>query len=62
MSVNVVDSAGRATMLAATTSSTGAAVVSYALKTKSKTGTYAATATATLGSMTQSATTSFLVK
>jgi hypothetical protein len=62
VSVRVVDPNGKSATLTATTGSTGTAVVSYPVKTKSATGTYAVTATATLNTMTGSATTTFAVR
>jgi len=62
VTVKVVDAKGKATTLTAATGSTGNAVVSFPIKTKSATGTYTVTATATLGAMTGTATTSFVVR
>ena len=62
VSVTVVDPKGRSTLLTTTTSSAGTATVSYPIKSKSTSGTYNVTATATLGSTKSSGATSFVVQ
>jgi hypothetical protein len=63
VSVQVVNPAGSVTTLSGTTGSTGTVMLTYTLKKKSsRTGTYAVTSTATMGSMKASGTTSFTVQ
>jgi hypothetical protein len=63
VSVKVTDPKGNVTTLSSTTGSNGAAKVSYGIKGKSASlGTYAFTATATMGSMTRSASGTFVVQ
>jgi hypothetical protein len=62
VSVQVKNPGGSITTLSGTTGSTGTIVVSYPLKSKSLSGTYAVTSKATVGTMSGSGTTSFGVK
>lgn len=63
VSVQVTDPAGAVTTLSNTTSSTGNAGVAYAIKSRTaKKGVYAVISRVTMGSMTNSATTSFVVQ
>jgi hypothetical protein len=62
VSVTIKDPKRGSTLLSATTGSTGTASVTFPIKAKSTMGTYVVTATATLNTMTSSATTSFVVQ
>ncbi len=62
VSVQVRDPRGSLAMMAGTTNAAGAAVVSYAIKNKSPTGIYQVTSTATVSTMSNTATTSFRVQ
>lgn len=63
VSVRVTDPANAVTTLAATTDSAGNATVSYALRArKAKKGTYGVSSKATMGTMSSTGTTSFVVK
>jgi hypothetical protein len=62
VSVTIKDPKRGSTLLSATTDSTGTARVTFPIKAKSAMGTYVVTATATLNTMTSSATTSFVVQ
>jgi hypothetical protein len=62
VTVRVADPANATTTLTATTDSAGKATVSYALRSRSaKKGAYNVSTTATMGTMTSTATTSFTV-
>ena len=62
VSVRITDPAGASTTLAATTGSTGVATVTYGMKTRgAKKGTYNVSSTAAMGTMSNTATTTFVV-
>jgi len=62
VTVNVRDPKGNTTVLSASTGSNGVAIASFPIKSKSIAGTYAATASAKLGSMANSASFGFVVQ